>query len=309
MPVDRELLNAPVAKLREMLEANEVGVYDAPDWLQRKVRAQFRFDLATLGIDPASEEQLAGAIVGYGVALKALLTFVVPPELVSQFVSFFDCIEPLLDEDIDAQVDQASDGDFWESIEEAVRKNLPPEDPEAPTINQNRERMGLPPYPDPAIGERRVRNPFGGGQPVPDIVRKAAKAQGLDIPEDATMTDMTEQARRLSEGQPSGGAFSAEWKIEEDPEYGYRATHASEPGAGVVAPTLEELHQHMAEMNAALIRKAAGERNAPPLTVGGPEFNRIETAEAELRATLAAVDEAIQRAQEARARLAEALEQ
>jgi hypothetical protein len=103
VPVDRELLRQPVDHLRHLLAANEVEVYDAPDWLKAQVRAQFRFDLASMGVDHGSPEQLEGAVVGYAVALKALLTFVVPPQLIAQFVTLFDCVEPILDEDLDAE--------------------------------------------------------------------------------------------------------------------------------------------------------------------------------------------------------------
>jgi hypothetical protein len=175
MSIDRELLRQPIEALRQLLDDNNIDIFDAPEHIKAQVRAQWRFDMASLGLDTADDAAVSGAVAGLAATIKALLTFTLPPEVVSQFVSLFDCIEPVLDEDVDAAVEMAVSGEGWSMpFDRWMEEGSPPDNVEAPLLNdEDAER-----------------------------VRDLARANGVDVPDGVPVRDMSKVAEAMASGQP-----------------------------------------------------------------------------------------------------------
>lgn len=103
MNVDREMLNRPFAELRAGLE-DEGWSFTLPDSVAEQIRAAFRFDLVQMGIDTGETDQVAGALAGLGIALKALSVMgVATPPVSMQLTMLYEIALPLLDHDFDAE--------------------------------------------------------------------------------------------------------------------------------------------------------------------------------------------------------------
>lgn len=107
-------MRQPVEHLRAVLAQSGVEVPAAAPHLRDQVKAQFRFDLTSLGVDTGNVDQLGGAIAGLASMTKAMLLFAIPPDVIVHFVTLFDCVESVLDDDLESVIHLAR-GDFSSS--------------------------------------------------------------------------------------------------------------------------------------------------------------------------------------------------
>lgn len=94
MAVDREKLRAPIEGLRATLIEEGYEPPTVPVHLVDQIRAAWRNDLATLGLDAFNPDHLAGALAGLVISAKAPD---LPAVVYAGIVKAFDTLEPLLD--------------------------------------------------------------------------------------------------------------------------------------------------------------------------------------------------------------------
>lgn len=100
MTVDRDLLRTPVAQMRAQIEQAGAQITETSVFVLDQLRASWRFDLASLGLDSTDPDQLAGALAGLVLGMKQAVLmlpnvgigFYVP------WVRMFEALEPLLDD-------------------------------------------------------------------------------------------------------------------------------------------------------------------------------------------------------------------
>lgn len=100
MSFDRVLLRAPFRDMREQLEQSGNPPPDVPATLAARVRARWRFDMAALGVDTTSPDQMCGALAGMALGMKSALLMApdAPIGWYVQWVLLFETLEVILDE-------------------------------------------------------------------------------------------------------------------------------------------------------------------------------------------------------------------
>lgn len=132
------MLDKPFAELRVGLEGDGWS-FTIPDRVSDQIRAAFRFDLAQMGVDTGESDQVASALAGLGIALKALSVMgVATPPVTMQIVMLYEIARPLLDSDIDAEVDRLAPSwlGFEEPPGERGRAGALPDLPKIPTSDK-----------------------------------------------------------------------------------------------------------------------------------------------------------------------------
>lgn len=93
-----EALYEAFASWRSQLEALGIPRAQATLVQQEQMQTRFRSDLASLGIDPADDDQRFGAFAGLAVALKLLIINNAPLPVIAPFVVGCGILLPVLDQ-------------------------------------------------------------------------------------------------------------------------------------------------------------------------------------------------------------------